>query len=111
MSRSKNSHPSAPSVIHGPKTRAALMEQLKQHVVKLARLATGPRAVPDEEIASLHVKEINGDCCTGKHRLVEDRKQHDVAEKKSDKNRLAADARKHKHGNPHGKLNGGATHP
>ena len=106
MSRSKNSHPSAPSSIHGPKTRAALFDQLRQHAETLA----GPREVPDAEIASVHTKEINGEVCTGKHRLVEDRVQHDDADKKSDKNRLAADARKHKHGNPHGKLNGGTDH-
>ncbi|HMI58940.1 MAG TPA: hypothetical protein VK511_12880 [Gemmatimonadaceae bacterium] len=106
MSRSKNSHPSAPSSIHGPKTRAALTEQLRQHAEALA----GPREVPDAEIASVHTQELKGEICTGKHRLVEDRVQHDDADKKSDKNRLAADARKHKHGNPHGKLNGGTDH-
>ncbi|MDQ2767377.1 MAG: hypothetical protein M3Y30_09500 [Gemmatimonadota bacterium] len=106
MSRSKNSHPSVPTTLHGPKTRAALIEQLKHHDDKSA----GPREVPDAEIASVHTKEINGEIATGKHRLVEDRVQHDDADKKSDKNRLAADARKHKHGNPHGKLNGGTDH-
>jgi hypothetical protein len=106
MSRSKNSHPSAPTAIHGPKTQAALTEQLKQHNNK----AKGPREVPDAEIATMHAKEINGEICTGKHRLVEDRCQHDDANKKSDKNRLAADSRRHKHGNPHGKLNGGPDH-
>lgn len=111
MSRSKNSHPSAPTTIHGPKTRAALIEQLEQHDEKLAHLAAGPREVPDDEVAAVHTKEIKRELCTGKHRLVEDRVQHDDADKKSDKNRLAADAKKHKHGNPHGKLNGGATHP
>jgi len=111
MSRSKNSHKPAPTILHGPKTRAALIEKLKQHDGKKARLANGPRVVPDAEVATVHAKEINREICTGKHRLVEDRCQHDVAEKKSDKNRLAADAKKHKHGNPRGKLNGGATHP
>ena len=69
-----------------------------------------PREVPDAEIAAVHAKEIKGELCTGKHRLVEDRVQHDDANKKSDKNRLAADAKRHKHGNPHGKLNGGQSH-
>lgn len=109
MSRSKNSHPSAPTTTHGPKTKAALAQQLKNHSHNGTRPA-GPREVPDAEIAAVHAKEIKGEICTGKHRLVEDRVQHDVADKKSDKNRLAADAKKHKHGNPHGKLNGRQPH-
>jgi hypothetical protein len=108
MSRSKNSHPSAPTSLHGPKTQSALTHQMRQHTEKETR-AAGPREVPDAEIAHVHDMEINGELCTGKHRLVEDRVQHDNADKKSDKNRLAADAKRHKHGNPHGKLNGGQT--
>ncbi len=110
MSRSKNSHPSAPAAIHGPKTQSAIMQQLKHHDEKNAHRATGPREVSDTEIADVHDREIKGELCTGKHRLTEDRVQHDEADKKSDKNRLAADAKKHKHGNPHGKLNGGTDH-
>jgi hypothetical protein len=109
MSRSKNSHKPVPTIIHGPKTQAALIEQLRNHTEQNGRPA-GPRAVPDVEIADVHNREIKGELCTGKHRLVEDRVQHDDADKKSDKNRLAADSRKHKHGNPHGKLNGGTDH-
>ncbi|MEP7067323.1 MAG: hypothetical protein ABI889_14915 [Gemmatimonadota bacterium] len=107
MSRSKNSHPPTPSSLHGPKTQSAIIEQMKQHNEKNAHRDAGPREVPDSEIADVHEKEIKGELTTGKHRLVEDRVQHDEADKKSDKNRLAADAKKHKHGNPHGKLNGG----
>jgi len=105
MSRSKNSHPSSPTSLHGPKTRSAIMQQMKQHIQKDD--AAGPREVPDSEIADVHEKEINGELHTGKHRLAENRVQHDQADKNSDKNRLAADAKRHKHGNPHGKLNGG----
>jgi len=105
MSRSKNSHPSSPTSLHGPKTRSAIMQQIKQHIQKDD--AAGPREVPDSEIADVHEKEINGELHTGKHRLAENRVQHDQADKNSDKNRLAADAKRHKHGNPHGKLNGG----
>lgn len=109
MSRSKNSHPSAPASPHGPKTQSAIMQKMKQHAEKDAQRASGPREVPDSEIAEVHTREINGELCTGKHRLAEDRVQHDEADKNSDKNRLAADAKRHKHGNPHGKLNGGPT--
>jgi hypothetical protein len=107
MSRSKNSHPSAPTTLHGPKTQTAILQQMKQHNEALR--AAGPRAVPDSEIAEIHNKEIKRELSTGKHRLAEDRVQHDEADKNSDKNRLAADAKRHKHGNPHGKLNGGPT--
>ncbi|HMA01460.1 MAG: hypothetical protein ACM34L_00295 [Gemmatimonas sp.] len=106
MSRSKNSHPSSPTSLHGPKTRSAIMQQMKLHTQKDGS-AAGPREVPDSEIADVHEKEINGELNTGKHRLAENRVQHDQADKNSDKNRLAADAKRHKHGNPHGKLNGG----
>lgn len=105
MSRSKNSHPKSPTKLHGPKTLTALIERLRQHTSR----RKGPREVPDAEIASAHAKELDGQPCTGKHRLVENRAQHDVADQKSDKNRLYADAKRHKHGNPHGKLNGGPT--
>lgn len=109
MSRSKNSHPSAPITTHGPKTQAAITEQLRHHNGKDGP-AVGPREVPDAEIAAVHTMELQGELRTGKHRLVENRVQHDDADKKSDKNRLAADAKRHKHGNPGGKLNGGTAH-
>ena len=106
MSRSKNSHPKTPSQLHGPKTLTALTERLRQHAAK----RRGPREVPDAEIASALARELDGQPCTGKHRLVENRVQHDVANQKSDKNRLYEDAKRHKHGNPRGRLNGGPTH-
>jgi len=110
MSRSKNSHPPVPTTLHGPKTQAAITQQLRTHDEKTAQRTAGPREVPDVEIADVHDKELKGEISTGKHRLVENRVQHDDADMKSDKNRLAADAKKHKHGNPHGKLNGGTDH-
>jgi hypothetical protein len=107
MTHSKNSHPPTPSSTHGPKTQAAIAEQAKSH----AKDATpGPREVQDGEVKAEHDKELAGELHTGKHRLVENRVQHDDADKASDKNRLSDDAKKHKHGNPGGKLNGGPTH-
>jgi hypothetical protein len=106
MSRSKNSHPSAPASLHGPKTQSAIVQQVRQ---RNALRAAGPREVPDSEIAEVHDREIRRELSTGRHRLAEGRVQHDEADKNSDKNRLAADAKRHKHGNPHGKLNGGQT--
>ena len=106
MSRSKNSHPKSPTKLHGPKTLIALIDRIRDHAAK----RRGPREVPDAEIASAHARELEGQPCSGKHRLVENRAQHDVANQKSDKNRLYADAKRHKHGNPRGRLNGGPTH-
>ena len=107
MSRSKNSHPPAPTSLHGPKTQSAIMQQMRTHTAKDGHRAAGPREVPDSEIADVHTREIKGELSTGKHRLAENRVQHDEADKNSDKNRLSADSKRHKHGNPHGKLNGG----
>ena len=109
MSRSKNSHPSAPASLHGPKTQSAIVQQMRKRPEANGRRAGGPREVPDSEIADVHTREIRGELCTGKHRLVENRVQHDEADKNSDKNRLSADSKRHKHGNPRGKLNGGQT--
>lgn len=108
MSNSKNSHPSTPSSTHGPKTRAAIAEQAHSHAKD--QKDAGPREVPDGEVKEEHDKELEGELHTGKHRLVENRIQHDDADKASLKNRLSDDAKKHKHGNPGGKLNGGPTH-
>ena len=109
MSRSKNSHPPAPTSLHGSKTRSALVQQMRKHADTDGTRAGGPREVPDSEIADVHTREIRGELCTGKHRLVENRVQHDEADKNSDKNRLSAESKRHKHGNPRGKLNGGQT--
>ena len=109
MSRSKNSHPSSPSSLHGPKTQSAKAHEMRTHTEQDGRRAAGPREVPDNEIADVHTREIKGELSTGKHRLAENRVQHDEADKNSDKNRLSADSKRHKHGNPHGKLNGGPT--
>ncbi|MBA2686332.1 MAG: hypothetical protein H0U66_17745 [Gemmatimonadaceae bacterium] len=109
MSNSKNSHSSTPNSTHGPKTQAAIAKQAHSHT-KEEHDAAGPREVPDGEVKDIHDKELEGELHTGKHRLVENRVQHDDADKASDKNRLADDAKKHKHGNPGGKLNGGPSH-
>ena len=108
MSHSKNSHPSTPTSVHGPKTQAAIAEQAHSHT-KDKHDAEGPREVPDGEIKAAHDQELAGELHTGKHRLMENRVQHDDADKASDKTRLSDDAKKHKHGNPGGKLNGGPT--
>jgi len=60
---------------HGPKTHARIVEQLRSRPTELP---VETRADPDPVRASF----------VGKRRLVEDRKQHDEAEKKSEQGRL-----------------------
>ena len=108
MSRSRNSHPKTPEPVHGPKTRQAIEDRLSGHQTSHDRRAAGPREIPDAEVKHVHELELDGVLHTGKHRLSENRSQHDEADHNSDKTRLAKDAKKHKHGNPHGLLNGSA---
>jgi hypothetical protein len=62
---------------HGEKTRSRILEQLH---------SGRPRKTPQENHAD-H---------PGAHRLVADRKQHDAAEKRSEKTRLSRDIERHR---------------
>ena len=63
---------------HGDKTHARLIEQLH----------SGPSEEPaEEQRAARHEQSAH----EGKRRLVEDREQHDEADRNSEKNRLARD--------------------
>jgi hypothetical protein len=63
---------------HGDKTHARLIEQLE----------SGPsRESRDDQLAARHEQSAH----EGKRRLVEDRQQHDDADRNSDKARLARD--------------------
>ena len=68
---------------HGAKTREALLQQLN---------ANGERTGDREQEArdAVAMRE-------GKHKIHEDREQHDEAEKNSEKNRLARDVDRHNH--------------
>ena len=61
---------------HGQKTRSKILEQL--HSGKSQKTVKEPEEHP------------------GAHRLVADRKQHDVAEKRSEKTRLSRDIERHR---------------
>ena len=63
---------------HGRKTHERMVEQLE----------SGPSNVSNEMQAA-HDRKLAG--LEGKRRLVEDREQHDEAEKNSERNRLAAE--------------------
>ena len=64
---------------HGAKTRKAIMRQLH----------AAPREEPADVIKAEQRQAAAG---SGKRRLVEDRKQHDTADRLSDRNRLDRDA-------------------
>jgi hypothetical protein len=71
---------------HGPKTHARLIAQLHE----------GPREEPVEERVEQDREEA---AYGGKRRLVEDREQHDEAEKNSERTRLFVE---HKRGRDNG---------
>jgi len=77
--------------MHGPKTRAHLLEQLESG-------PSGATETPDHS----HDGE-------GKHRLFEGREQHDEADRNSDKNRLDRDIREHGHNRENFQVEGGSA--
>lgn len=79
---------------HGEKTHRAHIEQLQSGP---EREAQGPD---------------NDHAAEGKHRLFEQREQHDEADKNSEKNRLDQDIQDHKHVRENFQVRGGAhNHP
>jgi len=71
--------------MHGNRTHEAIQQQLK-HGIKQPIDPDAAAAATPEDKASLKAHVPGPD---GKHRLSEDRQQHDEADKNSDKNRLA----------------------
>ena len=69
---------------HGPKTHERNIEQLE----------SGPTEASREE--RFEQERARG-AASGRRRLVEDREQHDEAEKNSEKTRLARDSQRHSH--------------
>jgi hypothetical protein len=65
-----------------------------------------------DEAAAHHEHEIGASEHDGKHRLFEERKQHDEAERNSDKNRIIKDVAKHHHDPEQFQIPGGRdVHP
>lgn len=77
--------------MHGPKTRARILEQLE----------SGQAESPPGPDRSHGV--------TGKHRLFERREQHDEADLNSEKNRLDRDIREHSHNRENFQVPGGSA--
>ncbi|MGK2961735.1 MAG: hypothetical protein ACSLFK_06250 [Gemmatimonadaceae bacterium] len=77
--------------MHGPKTRARVLEQLES-----GKPESAPK--PDRKHDA-----------TGKHRLFERREQHDNADLNSEKNRLDRDIREHGHNRENFQVQGGAA--
>jgi hypothetical protein len=71
--------------MHGNRTHEAIQQQLKNGIGHPAEPDAATGGSPDEK-APLKAHVPGPD---GKHRLTEDRQQHDEADKNSDKNRLA----------------------
>ena len=85
---------------HGDKTLSRLQDitndEGRQRETRSQRAANDPGRTADGE-AEMHERMLHegGD---GGHRLVEGRKQHDEAEKNSERNRQDIDRERHKHG-------------
>lgn len=85
---------------HGDKTLSRLQDITNNEGqgdgTRSQRAANDPGRTPDGE-RELHEQMLaeGGD---GGHRLVEGRKQHDEAERNSERNRQDIDAERHKHG-------------
>lgn len=86
----------------GSKTRQAFQEQINEHGGQEDE--TGQRAANDpgrtahgEAELHEHLLEHGSD---GAHRLVEGRKQHDEAERMSERNRQTIDRQRHDHDEP-----------
>ena len=83
---------------HGPKARAAFLEQLK----------SGEHGAQDDARGGGQT-DTEGDPHppTGRHRLFEGREQHDEADKNSEKNRLERDIDAHGHDREDFQVRGG----
>ena len=90
---------------HGAVTRSQLKQQINnngaQDETHSQREAHDPNrhGKHSEEAHAVHERMIGQDPADrdGRHRLFEDRKQHDEADHNSDKNRLGKDVNRHGH--------------
>ena len=84
---------------HGEKTLSRLQDitndEGRQRETHSQRAANDPNRT-EEGTAELHERLIH-EGSDGGHRLVEGRKQHDEADRNSDRNRLEIDEERHKH--------------
>ena len=86
---------------HGEKTHAKFLEQLHSGRARDGKAKEGQRRAVEHPHAG-----------PGEHRLLEDRQQHDEAEKNSEKTRLSRDIDRHGHDREQFQVPGGAErHP
>ena len=106
---------------HGPRAYEARKAQINNQLPDASDgRGLGPRAANDprhdrnqDGIADRHERAINDPSARdGGHRLVENRLQHDEAEKNSEKNRMTIDVERHGHDAEGWQIEGGReTHP
>ena len=105
---------------HGAVAREHLKQQINNDGAEVEtqsmREANDPNrhGKHSEEAHSLHERMIDtvGEEHDGRHRLFENRKQHDEADHNQDKNRLGKDVNRHGHDREQFQLEGGReTHP
>ena len=103
---------------YGPKALEAKRAEIADHSGSRGQ---SERAIADpnrdgksgEGLTALHEQEKNDPSMRdGRHRLFEERKQHDIADRNQDKNRLQDDVEKHGHNRDEYQVIGGrAKHP
>ena len=102
---------------HGAVTRSQLKQQINnggQEESRSPREAHDPNRHGKQSGAAHepHDQALAGGESDGRHRLYENRKQHDEADKNSDKNRLGKDVDRHHHDRERFQLEGGReNHP
>ncbi len=103
---------------HGAVTRSQLKQQINnggaQDETHSTREANDPNRHGKQGGGSHeeHEQRMEGGEPDGKHRLFENRKQHDEADRGQDKNRLGKDVDRHHHEREQFQLEGGReTHP
>jgi len=75
--------------MHGDRTHEAIQEQLKHGLPEPADPAPQPNGEDGAESEASTPLRAHAPLPDGKHRLREERQQHDEADKNSEKNRLA----------------------
>jgi hypothetical protein len=103
---------------HGDKTRQRLKDQINdegaQAETHSKRAAHDPNreGKRSQEAAAEHERFMEEDQRDGRHRIMEERHQHDPADRASGKNRLMRDVSRHEHDREQFQIPGGReTHP
>jgi hypothetical protein len=79
--------------MHGDLTHEAIQQQLKRKLTTTEDAPAGADAADGARVAGDGSLKAHVPGPDGKHRLFEDRQQHDEADKNSERNRLARESR------------------